>query len=246
MGAILVRAVVSMLIGAAVLLAQGAEQNPDRATQAALILPATADRSDLDDPIVPTVADPPVAVAYFPLTLGQKYTYALSAIFGPDRLVGMLGYSAFKQSRDLPVQWGTRPSAYAVRFASQFGNIFVNHALTFSIGALDHEDPRYVRSDHGNLFARVGHAVVHTFVVHNDRGGWMPAYSIVASDVATPFLARRWEPEQFQTAATLQTGAINIGLDIGNSLLKEFYPDLRRAFPKWLTRNNPLLPATVD
>jgi hypothetical protein len=232
-----------MFLGAALLLAQ----NTEEAAQIDLVPPAIADQ--IDDVAQPVAADPVVspAPAYLPLTLGQKYLYSLGEIFGPDRLIAMAGRAALDQMDIHPVEWGKRPSSLAIRFASHFGDSLLKHSLQFGVRALDHEDPRYFRLGHGRPWTRVGHAVAHTFVVRSDRGGWMPAYSLVVTDYGTPYLVRRWRPEQFRTAAALQTGTFNVGVDIGANILKEFWPDLRKALPTWFTRNNPLLPpAGVD
>jgi hypothetical protein len=224
---------VLMFIGATVLLAQNSDQTP----------PAV-DQSDL----VQSAASAPVvlpAPAYIPLTLTQKYLYSLGEIFGPDRLVAVAGYAVLDQMGVKPAQWGKRPSSLAVRFASHFGDSLLKHNIEFGVRAVDHEDPRYFRSGRGRPWTRVGYAVYHTFVVHNDRGGWMLAYSLAAEAYGTPYLVRRWQPARFQTASTLEAGTVNVGIEIGTNLLKEFWPDLRNALPSWMTRNNPLLPAVV-
>jgi hypothetical protein len=247
-----------MFLGTAALFAQSPGQDPEPTTkpdaQIDLVPPAEADPVAIESIVAPSEAPaglgdaPAVSTtpAYIPLTLKQKYLYSLGEIFGPDRLAAMAGYAVLDQMGVSPVQWGKRPSSLAIRFASHFGASFLNHNIAFGVRAMDHEDPRYFRAGRGRPWTRAGHAVVHTFVVRSDRGGWMPAYSIVAADLATPWLVRRWEPEQFQTRSALQAGAVNIGIDIGTSLLKEFWPDLRNALPNWMTRNNPLLPPSVD
>src|SRR5580658_2591223 len=133
--------------------------------------------ADIDVQAAPATSPGPT---YAPLNLKQKYLYSMGEIFGPDRLVAVAGYAILDQLGVRPVQWGKRPSSLAVRFASHFGDSLLKHNIEFAVRALDHEDPRYFRSGHGRPWTRVGHAVVHTFVVHNDRGGWMPAYSLAA------------------------------------------------------------------
>jgi hypothetical protein len=254
MGIILLRLGVPaalMFLGTAVLLAQSSEPDNEPDAPIALIPPPIADQSSAAPSAepggfggVPLVSSAPV---YIPLTFRQKYLYSLGEIFGPDRLAAMAGYAVLDQMGVSPAQWGKRPASLAIRFASHFGASFLNHNIAFGVRAVDHEDPRYFRSGRGRPWTRAGHAVVHTFVVRSDRGGWMPAYSIVAGDLATPWLVRRWQPEQFQTGSALRAGAGDIGIDVGTNILKEFWPDLRRALPNWFTRNNPLLPpAGVD
>jgi hypothetical protein len=211
-------------VGAGVVLAQDAEQ----------FVP--------NDP-APDVSSTP---AYVPLTLKQKYLYSIEEIFGPDRLVALGAHAALDQWGVRPVQWGRRPNSLAIRFASYFGESLLKHSIEFGVRAVDHEDPRYFRSGHGRPWTRVGHAVVHTFVVRSDRGGWMPAYSLAVEAYGTPYLVRMWRPERFQTAPTLEAGTLNVGIEMGGNVLREFWPDMRRALPNWLTRNNPFFPAPVD
>jgi hypothetical protein len=218
-----------MFLGAANVLAQDAE-------------PA-ADQDALISPDATAVSAPSV---YIPLNLKQKYLYSMGEIFGPNRLVALAAHAALDQMNVHPVQWGGHPESLAIRFASHFGDSFLRHNIEFGVRALDHEDPRYFRSGRGRPWTRAGYAVVHTFVVHNDRGGWMPAYSLAAEAYGTPYLVRRWRPEKFQTASVLQAGTLNLGINIGGNLLKEFWPDLRNALPNWITHNNPLLPPAVN
>jgi hypothetical protein len=212
-----------LFMGTAALLGQEPEQ---------LIPPPTADKNDIADPepIAAAPEDSP-APPYTPLTLKKKYLLSIEAIFGPGHLVAHALHAAMDQLDVRPVAWGAHPDSLAIRFASGFGTSFLKHNIEFGVGAIDHEDPRYFRSGHGRPWTRVGYAVYHTFVVHNDSGGWMPAYSLVAADVGTPYLVRMWRPERFQTAPVLQAGALSIGADMGANILREFWPDLKKALP---------------
>jgi hypothetical protein len=195
--------------------------------------------------IDPSPSDPAVAVTptIIPLSIGQKYLYSLGEIFGPDRLVAVGAHAALDQMGVRPVQWGGHPESFAIRFASYFGDSLLKHTIEFGVRAVDHEDPRYFRMGHGRPLTRFGHAVFHTFVVHSDRGGWMPAYSLPVEAFATPYLVRQWRPERFHTSTTLEAGTLNVGIEMGANILREFWPDMRRALPDWFTHNNPFLPA---
>jgi hypothetical protein len=228
-----------MSLGAAVVLAQSSDQDSAQHT-------STEQSEEQAKPVDPVPAAAPIP-AYVPLNLKQKYLYSMGEIFGPDRLVAIAAYATLDQMGVRPAQWGRRPSSLAVRFASHFGDSLLKHNIEFGVRAIDHEDPRYFRSGRGRPWTRTGYAMFHTFVVHNDRGGWMPAYSLVAADAATPYLVRRWQPQQFETASALQAGTLNIGINMGTNILKEFWPDFRNALPNWFTRRNPFLPpATVN
>lgn len=217
-------------VGAAVVLAQSPDQDAtDQNTEPAALI----------DPAPPVSSTP----TYIPLTLGQKYLYSLGEIIGPDRLVALGAHAALDQMDVDPAQWGQHPESLAIRFASYFGESLLKRNIEFGVRAVDHEDPRYFRLGRGRPWTRVAHAVFHTFVVHNDRGGWMPAYSLPVEAYGTPFLVREWRPERFHTWTTLDAGTLNVGIDMGANILREFWPDMRKALPNWFTRNNPFLPA---
>jgi hypothetical protein len=210
---------------------------------------AVAQDPPKDNPTEPDAqTSAPIAPAsgYVALNLKQKYLYSLGEIFGPDRLVAIAGYAVLDQMGVRPVQWGKRPSSLAVRFASHFGDSLLKHTVEFGVRAIDHEDPRYFQSGRCHPWTRIGYAVYHTFVVHNDRGGWMPAYSLAAEAYGTPYLVRRWQPERFQTWSTLDAGTVNVGIEMGTNVLKEFWPDLRNVLPSWMTRNQTLFPPEVN
>jgi hypothetical protein len=222
-----------MLIGTAVMLGQEPEQ---------LLLPPAVDQPAVDQNDASLAAVPPANAGseYVPLTIKKKYLYSIEEIFGPSHLVGLAAHAAMDQLSVRPLQWGSHPDSLAIRFASHFGTNFLKHNIEFGVRAIDHEDPRYFRSGRGRAWTRLGYAVYHTFVVRNDRGGWMPAYSLAAADVGTPYLVRMWRPERFQTAPVLQAGAFAIGTDMGANILREFWPDMRKALPAWM-RRSPLL-----
>ena len=56
----------------------------------------------------------------------------------------------------------------------------------------------------------------------------MPAYSRLAADYSTPFLAQTWRPETFGVARGFRGGTIGVGMDVGPNLWQEFWPDLKK------------------
>jgi hypothetical protein len=220
------------LFGAAVVLAQSADQNETERND--------AEQSPEQFAQIDTAPELSPAPAYVPLTLKQKYVFSMEEIFGVNRLVGLAVHAGLDQAGIRPVQWGSHPESLAIRFASKFGDSLIRHNIEFGVRALDHEDPRYFRMGHGRALARARYAVVHTFVVHNDRGGWMPAYSLIATDYGTPYLVRRWRPERFHTASTLDAGTLSVGIGMGSNLLREFWPDIKSKLPNRLA-HSPLL-----
>ena len=78
---------------------------------------------------------------------------------------------------------------------------------------MDHEDPRYFVSGSGGPWKRTWYSMVHEFVVHNDNGTMMPAYSRFVADYGMPFIAQQWRPGRFRTTPDgLRAGTCSLGL----------------------------------
>jgi len=106
--------------------------------------------------------------------------------------------------------------------------------IAFGVRAFDHEDPRYFRSGHGNVLSRVRYAAIHTFLVRNDNGSSMPAYSLFVSASTMPFIAQSWRPESFSTARGFGGAGVCIGVAMATNIWDEFWPDLRARLPRKL------------
>lgn len=133
-------------------------------------------------------------------------------------------HAGIDQAMEKPQAWGTGMDSYAIREANVLGRSFVRQNLAFGVRAFDHEDPRYFVLGHGTWRGRVKYAVVRTFLVMNDSGGTMPAYSLFASSFATPFIADEWRPG---TVHPIRAGFGGIGFAVGSNVFQEFWPDLK-------------------
>jgi len=205
------------------------------------------------DPDTPPQTDPPVLAVvspdttssgssseissstesgYTPLTLNQKWLFAVSQTFGPSRLVGYAMHTIFDYAFDLPHQWGRDGDSLAVRVASNFGTSLIRHDLQFAVQALDHEDPRYFRSNLHGGFKRTKYAILHTFLVRRDDQTWMPAYSLFIADYGMPYLVRQWRPDNMHALTGFEAGTMGLGVAVGSNLFNEFLPDLKKKLPK--------------
>ena len=169
---------------------------------------------------------------YVPLTLWQNYAWSLHQAFGPGQIFATAVGAAIDHSTNDPVKWGGGAEGYAERFASRLGRVAIREDIAFAVRAVDHEDPRYFRSAETGVWKRARYAAIRTFVVRNERGGTMPAYSLLLADFATPFIAQTWRPEPVNVGREIRGGAIGIGVAALGNLGKEFWPDIRKKFPR--------------
>ncbi|HML15921.1 MAG TPA: hypothetical protein VK419_02800 [Bryobacteraceae bacterium] len=188
---------------------------------------------------VPTDAAQPgsdqiISQAYIPLTLGQNYLFTADQVAGPGALFAVGIHGFLDEALNRPHQWGTGEGAIGLRIASDFGRRFLRQNIAFGVRALDHEDPRYFRSGQGNLLTRVRYATVHTFLVRNDHGSAMPAYSLFISSSTMPFIAQSWRPEPFSVGRGFAGDGVSIGFAMATNMWNEFWPDLRANLPRKL------------
>jgi hypothetical protein len=195
---------------------------------------ATADADAAPVTSIPLSADQILSQVNVPLTLAQKYLVTMDQVAGPGALFAVGIHGMLDDALDRPHQWGPGAGAIGPRIASDFGRRFLRQNIAFGVRALDHEDPRYFRSGHGNVVSRIRYATIHTFLVRNDNGSAMPAYSLFVSASTMPFIAQSWRPESFSTARGFGGGGVCIGVAVATNIWNEFWPDLRAKLPRKL------------
>src|SRR5579875_166644 len=166
-------------------------------------------------------------VSVAPLTLGEKYLFTANKIFSPGSIALYNLHSGADVLLRKRMPWGVEDS-YSVRAASFLGRSFLRQNLAFGVRAFDHEDPRYFALGKGTAWTRVKYAVTRTFLVRNDSGGAMPAYSLFAAAYGTPLLADRWGLQHFLSPRPLRAGTVGLGIAAGSDGAQEFWPDLKK------------------
>jgi hypothetical protein len=199
-----------------------------------LLLLASATGLAQDTAPVHTLLNPDTLIDPFPpyksITVKQKYIYSIEQMFSGPRMASILMHAAIQHAEVTPHAWGSDAPAFGVRTASLFGRSFVRASIATGIRGLDHEDPRYFYSHKKSNWDRTKYAVVHTFIVRNDNGSMMPAYSRFIGDFGVPFLAQTWRPGGVNAPDALRSGALGIGTGMGMNVATEFWPDLKHAF----------------
>lgn len=159
------------------------------------------------------------------LTIGEKYRLALKHTFQPEEIVLIAATSAINQKRSYPEEWGQGWDSFGVRVASQMGQQLVRQQLMFGVWALDHEDPRWRRSDLTGFWPRTRFAIVHTFITKNDSGETMIRYSRFVGEYGAGFISREWYPDRFHTIGEgVKAGTISLGFDVAKNIVREFLP----------------------
>lgn len=93
------------------------------------------------------------------------------------------------------------------------------------------EDPRYYRMMHGSTKGRLLHAMRHTVVAHRDDGRLMFNFTEWLGTASSVALNNAYRPDtRSGVAAAARGGAYSVLQDMGFDVLREFWPELARAF----------------
>jgi hypothetical protein len=181
------------------------------------------------------VPPPDSQPVYVPLTFQQDLFFGINKVMGPGGLALVSLKSGFDQLRDEPRQWGPNADSLAVRAASRFGRSFVRQGVALGVRELDGEDPRYYPLGQGTGWERTRYAIGHSFLAKNRQGKWMPAYSVLIANFATPFIAYEWRPDYQSVPRGFRAGAAGLSFAVGSSVFQEFWPDVKA---RWLRRHD--------
>jgi hypothetical protein len=168
-----------------------------------------------------------------PMTQSERNRLYFKTMVNPLGF-GKCGLSAgIDQANDKPTEWGQGASGYGKRFANILGQYSIQRTVTYGLGSALHEDNRYFNSGKEGFWPRTGYAISSGILARHDDGSRHFSISQVGGVAAGAFLARTWLPPSQSSAGA---GAVSFGItmasNMGFSVVKEFLPDLGRAFSK--------------
>ena len=127
------------------------------------------------------------------------------------------------------MEWGHGWDGYGDRFGSSMGQRAVANTISFGVGVLRGEDPRYFPSGQTRILARIGSALAQTFVVHTDNGGRTVAIGRVAGAFGGGFVSRTWQPEDHGIIRPgVQSGAISLASGAVSNVIRELWSDIKK------------------
>ncbi len=94
------------------------------------------------------------------------------------------------------------------------------------------QDPRYFRRATGSAWARLAYAVGQIVWTHTDSAGSQFNISEVFGNATAVAIANSYYPDNRTLSSNLSKLSLQIGVDAASNILKEFSPDLARAFSR--------------
>jgi hypothetical protein len=105
-----------------------------------------------------------------------------------------------------------------------------NYAVEFIVPTLTHEDIRYYTLGRGGFFKRTGYAISRAVVTRSDSGTATFNLGEVVGAGAAAGVSNLYYPESERTLGnTAQKWGLNVGVDAGTFVFKEFWADINHA-----------------
>src|SRR5262249_47405142 len=112
-----------------------------------VLLPWDALAQEQPADVKPGARTPQAATGqYVPITGRERVQWIVSGTVGP-RSLGVGGLAATWQTGfNIPREWGSSPAGFGKRYLHREADVTISNAIEAGLGALWHEEPRYVPS----------------------------------------------------------------------------------------------------
>jgi hypothetical protein len=166
-----------------------------------------------------------------PMTGGQKFDVATEGSFNYVEFPWYAFAAGVSQENNgeptLGPGWKGYGKRYVINFADGTSENFLVGAI---VPSLLGQDPRYYQMGSGGLLRRAGYAVSRIVVTHTDSGHTQINFSEILGSGAAAALADLYHPQADRTLPnTLKVWRTLVAYDTLTLLLREFWPDIRKA-----------------
>jgi len=169
-----------------------------------------------------------------PLTTGQKYKVVARSSFDPVEYpyVGFL--AGISQAQNSEPGYGQGAAGYGKRYGAAFADNTIENFMTGAVlPSLLRQDPRYYQSGKGSFLHRAGYSISRIFVTRTDSGHNQFNVSEVAGAAIAAGISNAYHPAGDRTVSnTMSVWWTQIGWDAVATVVKEFWPDIRRKVHK--------------
>jgi len=163
------------------------------------------------------------------ITTKQTFRMAALGSFDPFVYPFVALTTETAQLEHQAASWGGGAKAYAMRYATAFGdNTIGNFMTTAIVPALFNQDPRYFARGEGSVARRLAYAASRVAVTRARDGRREFNISEIGGNAAAAGLSNLYHPANDRTfAGTLGRWGSQVMWDMLSNELKEFWPDVR-------------------
>jgi hypothetical protein len=152
-------------------------------------------------------------------------SFDYSSLFLPAVLAG------YSQATNQTPEFHQGAAGYARYYWHSFVDQTIENYMVEAIGPIiTHQDNRFYTLGQGGFFKRTGYALSRAVITRNDAGHDTFNSSEVIGAGAAAGISNLYYPSAERTFSnTAQKWAINVGVDAGTFVFKEFWPDINNA-----------------
>lgn len=176
------------------------------------------------------------AKSYSPMTKKERWSQYLNDNFlKQGAYFRAFGASLGDSTANKPAQWGGPSERYSLNFASQFARFTIAGTVQSSMAAALGYDTRYHHCDCKGGWKRAENALSRTFLTYDSSGRRKFDVPGLSGIYAGSILMMYWYPRGYDPLTNgVRNGNIAVGVTAGIYLIKEFSPELRKAFHRRL------------
>jgi hypothetical protein len=170
--------------------------------------------------------------SYRPLTGSERWDlYWRGSFANPGVFFASAGPALGAQMSNEPTEWGQGMKGYGRRLANRWGQMTVQNSVEAATAAALGHEVRYVRSSKSGFLPRAGHALAMNFVTYDSTGALTPHVARLGGAFTAAYVANSWLPKGDRSAGeTARSAGMQIGISSLFNLVREFSPEIKRAF----------------
>jgi hypothetical protein len=181
--------------------------------------------------VIPNYKTSPTLQNYEPLSTREKFKLASQDAFDRGTVALAAAFGGRGQLANSNPSFGQGVAGYSKYFAASYGDWLIGDYMTEGVfPTLLHQDPRYFRRSTGTGWSRLGYAMGQIFWTHRDSGGTQFNYSEVLGNSTAVAISNAYYPDNRTASNAVSSLGVQLGVDMGSNVLKEFWPDLARKF----------------
>ena len=183
--------------------------------------------------IIPNYRTFPTLANYAPITPKEKFKIAVNDSFDRGTVALAAAFAATGQWSNAEPSYRQGALGYARYFGASYTDLLAGDFLTEAIyPVMLHQDPRYFRRGVGSGWSRLGYAMGQIFWTHTDAGRAQFNFSEIAGNSTAVAISTVYSPEGRDATSAVSKLGVQLGVDMGGNLLKEFWPDMQRKFSR--------------
>jgi hypothetical protein len=231
------------LVAALCTVASAQTTSPEKATPPTTSTTHSADKTELsststeDEPkrnqrmlwIIPNARSQPISAQSHPLTTREKWNLVKKDALDPMSAVTAAVVGGISMARDLHPEFGWGPPGAAKYWSTALAGQEVSKVMVGGVfPTLLHQDPRFFMRGTGSFSSRVGYALTRSLVTRGDNGHAQFNTSEMAGVAVAASAGNIWFSGSRGPGPTASRFGIQIGMNAGFNVLKEFWPDIQR------------------